>query len=65
MLLVQLITAVNTRTAFTSQVTSRRVIKASFSVMREIQTNYSSAMAINSHPWNLMNFHLRELLVTD
>lgn len=54
-----------TRAAFTSQVTSRTVIKASFSVMKEIQMNYSFTMGVHLCLRNLMNFQMRELLVTD
>lgn len=65
MLLLQLTTPVMARAAFTSQVTSRTVIKDSFSAMKEIQMNYSFTMGTDLCLWNLMNFQVRELLVTD
>lgn len=65
MLLLQLMTPVMARAAFTSQVTSTTVIKDSFSAMKEIRMNCSFTMGTNLCLWNLMNFQMRELLVTD
>lgn len=65
MLLLQLMTPVMAGAAFTSQVTSRTVIKDSFSATKEIQMNYSFTMGTDLRLWNLMNFQMRGLLVTD
>lgn len=65
MLLLQLVPPVMAGAAFTSQVTSRTVIKDSFSALKEIQMNYSFTTGTNLSLWNLMNFQMRELLVTD
>lgn len=65
MLLLWLMSPGMAGAAFTSQVTSRTVIKDSFPAMKEIQMNYSFSMDTNLRLWNLLNFQMGELLVAD
>lgn len=65
MLLLWLMSPGMAGAAFTSQVTSRTVIKDSFPAMKEIQMNYSFSMGTNLRLWNLLNFQMGELLVAD